>query len=357
MRGPLRRSLTVLGLLALVALPARARPGSRWSFSPNRRPSRPREGRFRAARTSGATARLASSYRSRARGHTRSSFGPGAARRRRCGRRWRSLVDELEVKSVAVDRDRLADYRFETALTEGRHEVAAAFLNDGKSGQEDRNLYLERITIVGPSGAGAPRSVPSRESSEAAALRERSDRRGDRASDRQEPEIRRGRPRGRSHRSGRRGSQGDGDPDQARVPLRLQHLRLRPREGPGPERDLQDAVRGAVQLCDRRLLLALVRVRAREAPLSRDRPRGLLVPRARHPHERSPAPLGRRGRGTFLVDRPARTGDPARAGERDHGPLSRQDRLLRGGERALSSADPEDRRAVPMGPQPTPAPT
>ena len=45
---------------------------------------------------------------------------------------------------------------------------------------------------------------------------------------------------------------------------------------------------------------------AREAPLSRDRPGRLLVPRARHPHEGASAALGRRGRGSLLVDRASR---------------------------------------------------
>ena len=113
------------------------------------------------------------------------------------------LVDELEVKSVTVDRDRPADYRFEAALKEGRHEVAAAFLNDGRSGKEDRNLYLERITIVAPPGADAPAAVFSKERPRDRGAPRARDRRGDRAGDRQEPEIRRGRPRGRLRRSGR----------------------------------------------------------------------------------------------------------------------------------------------------------
>ena len=45
------------------------------------------------------------------------------------------LVDELEVKFVPVDRGRPADYRFDVDLEEGSHEVAAGFLNDARSGQ------------------------------------------------------------------------------------------------------------------------------------------------------------------------------------------------------------------------------
>jgi len=83
------------------------------------------------------------------------------------------LVDGLEVKFVSVDRSRPAEYQFTVELEEGAHEVAAGFLNDARIGSEDRNLYLERITIVGPTGAPAPVAVSSREDPQVAARRER----------------------------------------------------------------------------------------------------------------------------------------------------------------------------------------
>ncbi len=83
------------------------------------------------------------------------------------------LVDGLEIKFVAVDRSRPADYRFTVDLEEGTHEVAAGFLNDAKVGSEDRNLYLERITIVPPQGAAAPVAVISKDDPQIAAQKER----------------------------------------------------------------------------------------------------------------------------------------------------------------------------------------
>ena len=83
------------------------------------------------------------------------------------------LVDGLEVKFTTVDRSRPADYRFTVGLEEGAHEVAAGFLNDAVVGSEDRNLYLERITIVAPPGAAAPVALAGKEDVEDATRRER----------------------------------------------------------------------------------------------------------------------------------------------------------------------------------------
>lgn len=84
------------------------------------------------------------------------------------------LVDELEVATAEVKRGTAADFRFEIELKEGVHEVAAGFLNDSKLGDEDRNLYLESITITAPPGSPAPVSVAAAASDpEAAARRER----------------------------------------------------------------------------------------------------------------------------------------------------------------------------------------
>jgi GH35 family endo-1,4-beta-xylanase len=83
------------------------------------------------------------------------------------------LVDELEIKTVSVSRGTVADYRFDVELKEGVHEVAADFLNDARIAGEDRNLYLERITIVAPSGAAAPVPVFGKPDPEAEASQER----------------------------------------------------------------------------------------------------------------------------------------------------------------------------------------
>ncbi len=83
------------------------------------------------------------------------------------------LVDRLEVKFVSVDRGQPADYRFTLELAQGPHEVAAAFLNDARVGSEDRNLYLERITIVAPPGLSPPAALVGKEDPEDAARRER----------------------------------------------------------------------------------------------------------------------------------------------------------------------------------------
>ncbi len=82
------------------------------------------------------------------------------------------LVDGLEVKFVAVNRGSSANYSFRVDLQEGSHELAAAFLNDAKIGSEDRNLYLERITIMAPSGSPAPVALVGEEDPRNAAGRE-----------------------------------------------------------------------------------------------------------------------------------------------------------------------------------------
>ena len=83
------------------------------------------------------------------------------------------LVDGRAVKTVTVGRGESADYRFDVELTAGIHEIAAAFLNDTIAGTEDRNLYLDRITITPPAGAAEPTLVAKQELAEAAQKRER----------------------------------------------------------------------------------------------------------------------------------------------------------------------------------------
>lgn len=59
------------------------------------------------------------------------------------------LVDSEPIKTISVNSTNRADYVFDVDLTTGIHEIAAAFLNDASIGKEDRNLYLQRITITG----------------------------------------------------------------------------------------------------------------------------------------------------------------------------------------------------------------
>ncbi len=83
------------------------------------------------------------------------------------------LVDGRAVKTVNVDQVEARDYSFQVELTTGDHEIAAAFLNDGLIGNEDRNLYLARITIIPTSGATDPTFPSLEEMAEAAEARER----------------------------------------------------------------------------------------------------------------------------------------------------------------------------------------
>ncbi|MCY2986674.1 MAG: endo-1,4-beta-xylanase [Planctomycetota bacterium] len=83
------------------------------------------------------------------------------------------LVDGKAVKTVTVGRAERADYRFDVHLAAGAHEIAAGFLNDALIGKEDRNLYLERLTINSPPGVADPVLVAKQELAEAAEQRER----------------------------------------------------------------------------------------------------------------------------------------------------------------------------------------
>jgi endo-1,4-beta-xylanase len=82
------------------------------------------------------------------------------------------LVDGREAKTVTVGHRAHADYRFDVTLRAGIHEIAAAFLNDAMIGNEDRNLYLDRLTIRPPTGIADPVPVGKREIAVAAEKRE-----------------------------------------------------------------------------------------------------------------------------------------------------------------------------------------
>ncbi|MCX7046829.1 MAG: endo-1,4-beta-xylanase [Candidatus Sumerlaeota bacterium] len=82
------------------------------------------------------------------------------------------LIDNLSVKTVIVGSAERKDYDFDADLSAGTHEIAAAFLNDEMIGNEDRNLYLEKITIVAPAGSAAPTLTDDKEILDAAEKRE-----------------------------------------------------------------------------------------------------------------------------------------------------------------------------------------
>jgi len=82
-------------------------------------------------------------------------------------------VDGRAVQTVAVDRDVPADYRFDVDLPANVCELAVAFNNDLVRDGEDRNLYLDRITITALDGGPDP-AVADRK--EIAALAERRER-------------------------------------------------------------------------------------------------------------------------------------------------------------------------------------
>jgi GH35 family endo-1,4-beta-xylanase len=83
------------------------------------------------------------------------------------------LADGRAVRTVSVDQADPKDYVFGVELASGVHEIAAALLNDAVIGNEDRNLYLDRITIVPPKGAPDPTLPDPKELLEAAEARER----------------------------------------------------------------------------------------------------------------------------------------------------------------------------------------
>jgi endo-1,4-beta-xylanase len=82
------------------------------------------------------------------------------------------LVDGRAVQTATVDRADPQDYQFRVDLAAGIHEIAAGFLNDAVINQEDRNLYLHRVTIGAPAGGAEPALVTTEELAEAAEARE-----------------------------------------------------------------------------------------------------------------------------------------------------------------------------------------
>ena len=82
------------------------------------------------------------------------------------------LVDSRATGTITVGRSERADYRFNVDLAAGIHEIAVVFLNDAIIGKEDRDLYLDRLTISPPSGVADPVIANKQELTEAAEKRE-----------------------------------------------------------------------------------------------------------------------------------------------------------------------------------------
>ncbi len=69
------------------------------------------------------------------------------------------MLDGRTLATLDVNRRNPADYRFSAELPAGTHEIAVAFLNDHLAGNEDRNLFLDHITIHPPAGVADPSPV------------------------------------------------------------------------------------------------------------------------------------------------------------------------------------------------------
>ena len=65
-------------------------------------------------------------------------------------------VDRTPGKPASVASSEFRDYTFEVTIPRGVHTVAVAFLNDTVAGNEDRNLYLDRIEVRAAAGAAEP---------------------------------------------------------------------------------------------------------------------------------------------------------------------------------------------------------
>ena len=66
-------------------------------------------------------------------------------------------VDGVAGETVTVDSAGYTDYVFQVDLTPGVHTIGVAFCNDAYNpGVEDRNLYIDRLTIISPPGVDKP---------------------------------------------------------------------------------------------------------------------------------------------------------------------------------------------------------
>jgi hypothetical protein len=56
-------------------------------------------------------------------------------------------IDQNEVGTVTVDTSSWAVYTIQAYVSSGTHEVAIAFTNDYYRRRQDRNLYVDNVTI------------------------------------------------------------------------------------------------------------------------------------------------------------------------------------------------------------------
>jgi GH35 family endo-1,4-beta-xylanase len=66
-------------------------------------------------------------------------------------------LDDDVLNTFTVGRPDVGDYRETIEVEPGLHKLTVAFTNDAVIGGEDRNLYLERITLRSAAGQAAPR--------------------------------------------------------------------------------------------------------------------------------------------------------------------------------------------------------
>ena len=57
-------------------------------------------------------------------------------------------IDQTPVGTVAVDSSSWTAYTIQASITSGTHEVAIAFINDYWEDPDDRNLYVDKVTIT-----------------------------------------------------------------------------------------------------------------------------------------------------------------------------------------------------------------
>ena len=57
-------------------------------------------------------------------------------------------VDQIPVGTVTVNSSSWAAYSIQASVTPGMHEVAIAFINDYYNPPDDRNLYVDKVTIT-----------------------------------------------------------------------------------------------------------------------------------------------------------------------------------------------------------------
>ena len=70
------------------------------------------------------------------------------------------IADDVDIETVTVDSTEYTDYVFQVDLTPGVHTIGVGFLNDAYNPEvEDRNLYLDRLTIISPPGVDKPEIV------------------------------------------------------------------------------------------------------------------------------------------------------------------------------------------------------